>query len=1283
MTRNLMHSLLLMAGMAWLLLLAGGIPARAALLSLAHAVTGAKHGTTVTLVAGTYQGGVTLPPGVSLKGAGYGKTIIDASGQPLGIEVSGGAKAVIADLTVSGATRIDIAVHDSTGTVVRGVRTTGSINGVAFTNVSGGRMENVLSDGNRYGLVAGVGSNNVIVNCTAARNSSLGISLPAGNGTVVFNNCVVECANGIYLGSTLAKAHIDYNLYSALYAGKLEGQVGRQSIGEWNSLCGQDAHSLTLSVTFRNPSAGDFTPVNPMSWALDRTPVSGFGIGKFAGIDAPFTDILGARRGKSMDLGAYNTHLTPPRPADGSFTVKSGQGITSAGVFTKDGKELCDLFENLPLAKGSYAFWLPSRDFQYRAIAAGAYEVRTVESQLRWDYLGKIGDTGKESPFGADASLGAARLAFDSKNRLIAGNDGWAEDFIDERGYDGTTGKFLWCFRAGADTHGIVVGNNDTAYLLRGADKDARLTKLDSQTGQVLTWKDGGYSAVLAGGGKMNGITVLNGKLFITDGAGVDIVDADAPAVVQDTIKLPGACCPSADQRNNVVWVLAQDKLVALIPTTMKGEGQQQKITWGLFSSPSPVDSPCALAVNNGRMAVASQSQGKIFFFDCSGPAVLKPLGSIGTGDGPYGAFAPDRFTFQRGPGHPGGSPSMALSSSGLLAVGDGIRILVFNVNGKSLWYSFGIFGNGTTPSYGVTPRRFDNTDWSMALDLKNGAWQPEAYWHHPAFFAKSQLRGEIAYQGQTFGIYDVDTGKGHGTGFTRVTGFSETPVLLISGSGNNWLSRKDADHDGVIDERDAAVPFDTGGLAFDNPSPRPNGELMTGITRWQCTGIDADGAPIFSPKQAVTWKAPSNAGFISPYTGKPDGFGVASLYEIDDANLGTLINVRSAPGGTGLLNGAGTDMAGFDAAGNLRWLHPLAVHKGLYNFQSLGPVFVSGVGQSTEVVCVDRDGLGLGTFGQSPISHYNGYWLDHPGALQSWQGQDGNYYLLIADNFHGMHHWYRLGNLESLMRAVTPITVSATQAAALAALPAPDPNLAAVRPATPIVMLPRLQAPLPIDGDLEKWRKLGIAPNIIITPDTALEGIDGPLDASAVIRMAYQGKDLYVQILRFAENPVFFQPVSRHYMQDCVEMCINGFGPGFKFDIAKTTDAGDMIIRQRFYFSKFEKLLPVDHAPRVIKVLDNAKEVSERAMIESVYGVDLSPDKVIVTEFKLPMDAVTYEGDEKVAPAMTPGSFFWLGFMIDNNDQPGADLQNLMVWPATYGTFNPPEDGAKAVLGE
>ena len=137
----------------------------------------------------------------------------------------------------------------------------------------------------------------------------------------------------------------------------------------------------------------------------------------------------------------------------------------------------------------------------------------------------------------------------------------------------------------------------------------------------------------------------------------------------------------------------------------------------------------------------------------------------------------------------------------------------------------------------------------------------------------------------------------------------------------------------------------------------------------------------------------------------------------------------------------------------------------------------------------------------------------------------------------------------------------------------------------------------------------------------------------------------------------------------------------GFKFDVAQTTDAGAMIIRQRFGANGLEKVLPKNHVPLSIKVLENAGEVVERELIENVFGENMADCKVIVTEFKLPIDEITYQGDPKAIFPLRPGQTFWLGFMIDDNDNPGTDVQNLMVWPSTYGTFKATESGARAVL--
>ena len=56
-----------------------------------------------------------------------------------------------------------------------------------------------------------------------------------------------------------------------------------------------------------------------------------------------------------------------------------------------------------------------------------------------------------------------------------------------------------------------------------------------------------------------------------------------------------------------------------------------------------------------------------------------------------------------------------------------------------------------------------------------------------------------------------------------------------------------------------------------------------------------------------------------------------------------------------------------------------------------------------------------------------------------------------------------------------------------------------------------------------------------------------------------------------------------------------------------------------------------------------------------------------------------TYKGDEKIVPQVVSGKWFWLGFMLNDNDVPGTDVQRYIAWPATFGMFNPAEAGAKA----
>ena len=82
--------------------------------------------------------------------------------------------------------------------------------------------------GNRYGILVNGGRDNAVVNCTLARNTSIGLSLASGENVTAFNNCVVQSATGVYVGEGVKGMRLDHNLYFALFTGKMAGQIGRK-----------------------------------------------------------------------------------------------------------------------------------------------------------------------------------------------------------------------------------------------------------------------------------------------------------------------------------------------------------------------------------------------------------------------------------------------------------------------------------------------------------------------------------------------------------------------------------------------------------------------------------------------------------------------------------------------------------------------------------------------------------------------------------------------------------------------------------------------------------------------------------------------------------------------------------------------------------------------------------------------------------------------------------------------------------------------------------------------
>ena len=83
-------------------------------------------------------------------------------------------------------------------------------------------------------------------------------------------------------------------------------------------------------------------------------------------------------------------------------------------------------------------------------------------------------------------------------------------------------------------------------------------------------------------------------------------------------------------------------------------------------------------------------------------------------------------------------------------------------------------------------------------------------------------------------------------------------------------------------------------------------------------------------------------------------------------------------------------------------------------------------------------------------------------------------------------------------------------------------------------------------------------------------------------------------------------------------------------------------------------------------------RALAENPELVRTYG--LSPRRLSTYAFAL--------GSLLVVPsALLTGASSGLGFLINDNDDPGTDVQNYLVWPATYGNFNPVEDAAIAVL--
>jgi hypothetical protein len=503
------------------------------------------------------------------------------------------------------------------------------------------------------------------------------------------------------------------------------------------------------------------------------------------------------------------------------------------------------------------------------------------------------------------------------------------------------------------------------------------------------------------------------------------------------------------------------------------------------------------------------------------------------------------------------------------------------------------------------------------------------------------------------------------------------------------WLHLRDTNGDGRIDEKDGP------GEPVLDTSAKPVTASLTGrfmfverdgtilhsepqiAMRWKFKGIGAGGEPTYEFGSDMIFTARDPV-VPSPYfLDQTDDLRCASTARMaPDGGICAAINLRHTPNGMGLSNSGATDLARWNADGNLRWLRTVNDYSPIQGVEPFPGVTISSWGHQAEFMALDDDGLELGRFGFPAAVKWSGFWVDHPQEWDAAKDPDGNVEVVIGDYMQNCHHWMTVRNLTAVKRSSFPLTISDAKTHELAFRP-PQLHEPAGKAKSPEITIKRLGGPMPIDGNMQKWRSF--PPQILMTPQTAVGRIDGPADCSGVIRLAYHDHDLYGQAIVFDNVVSFHQPASRFYQEDSLQFCVNGFMTGFAFNVAQTIDKGPILFRNRFFFGAMDLELDPKLAPRIVKKFANAKDIPERQYIESIYGVDLSKSPGYVVEFKLPLDANTYKGDEKIIPPVESGKWFWLGFMLNDNDVPGTDVQRFIAWPATFGMFNPQEAGAKA----
>uniref|UniRef100_UPI000833F95E VCBS domain-containing protein n=1 Tax=Rubripirellula obstinata TaxID=406547 RepID=UPI000833F95E len=148
--------------------------------SIQAAINAAPAGSTVRLGAGTFAEKLTLSKSITLIGAGQGQTIIDATGETRGIEITATSDVTIQDLTIQDANFFGIHTNGPSG-----------VSNVTIQDVTITGIKRTLSGGQAFGGTAidlnGVTGTNLVKDVTVIGNEGYGIALSSAQNVTIRN----------------------------------------------------------------------------------------------------------------------------------------------------------------------------------------------------------------------------------------------------------------------------------------------------------------------------------------------------------------------------------------------------------------------------------------------------------------------------------------------------------------------------------------------------------------------------------------------------------------------------------------------------------------------------------------------------------------------------------------------------------------------------------------------------------------------------------------------------------------------------------------------------------------------------------------------------------------------------------------------------------------------------------------------------------------------------------------------------------------------------------------